>query len=495
MKIKIILILIIGYLIIPINVIAQQKTKDGEFDYYRNGYIYNPATISQLKVIVDSLNIKHEKCNYSIKRYSYRQGTGNFVQMEVENVEKLQIDLNNAISFDSFINKYPKAVWNEDLFIISRPRLIEYRNIGKTVFFESIETESINRPSVSIPFGNEISLKTGGWVYRIFETTLYAFYLTSDHIQIDVPEKYSRLINYADCLIDTNTTLFKKGARRVGGIFFDDDTTIFPNINNYQSYVKSLMYYPKPKLQSYKKYVEGQAKRYEKTRNKILDRAFKHDKVFKSLLAKAYEEAITKFESTDELEKDIERYFGKAAALEIFRSRIVVGTCSDDWAPREQALKIAKYAAETMNWEIFLRAHLDILTDKFQRNTDGNYAWGERKTYLGELEELGINTLDLMIGISLVMDNPSNNHYYGNSHRVGRALTEIIDKSAAEKFLTESIKDEKLDGFNRLNLYYVFRNYVSHLNEDPHKMEMIKEVNNLSNYLPPSLSKRISEMK
>ena len=49
-----------------------------------------------------------------------------------------------------------------------------------------------------------------------------------------------------------------------------------------------------------------------------------------------------------------------------------------DNSPRIHALNIAKLSAETINWEVFLRAHLDIMKDKFERMSDGSYAFGGR---------------------------------------------------------------------------------------------------------------------
>jgi hypothetical protein len=77
-------------------------------------------------------------------------------------------------------------------------------------------------------------------------------------------------------------------------------------------------------------------------------------------------------------------------------------------------------AAETAEWPVFLRAHLDIMNDHFERFTDGSYAWGGRKTYLKEIEDLNIDVPDLLLGTSLRIVDPSENHYFGYSGRLGR---------------------------------------------------------------------------
>ena len=83
------------------------------------------------------------------------------------------------------------------------------------------------------------------------------------------------------------------------------------------------------------------------------------------------------------------------------RETRVVGSCSMDSSPREHAINIAMLSAETTDWSVFLRAHLDIMNDRFDRVSDGSYAWKDRNTYIKELEQLDINVSDLIFGKSL----------------------------------------------------------------------------------------------
>lgn len=149
--------------------------------------------------------------------------------------------------------------------------------------------------------------------------------------------------------------------------------------------------------------------------------------------------------------------------LEELRSSYVVGSCSMDSRPREHAVNIALLSAETYRWEVFLKAHLDILNDRFNRLSDGSYAWAQRETYIRELELMNINTPDLMLGICFRIKNPATHHYYGSLDRVGRALSEAEDKAQIEEAILSIIKDPTLDHFNRMLFYYLFRNYNHYL--------------------------------
>lgn len=151
--------------------------------------------------------------------------------------------------------------------------------------------------------------------------------------------------------------------------------------------------------------------------------------------------------------------------LDKMRNMKVMGMCSQDSRPREHAINIAKLSAETVNWEVFLKAHLDVMNDRFERVSDGNYAWAARKTYLKELEELDINTVNLLLGITLQIDNANKNHYYGSIRRLGRALSESQNQVQFEKTILRMIKDDDLDDYNRYILYYLYDNYLYNLND------------------------------
>lgn len=165
----------------------------------------------------------------------------------------------------------------------------------------------------------------------------------------------------------------------------------------------------------------------------------------------------------------------KKKLLEKLRSTKVIGGCSMDSSPRYHAINIAMLSAETINWEVFLKAHLDVMNDRFDRVSDGSYAWKGRKTYLNELEVLDINTLDLLLGIALRIDNAHKNHYYGSIGRLGRALSESKNKSSFEKQIIAMIKDEELDDYNRYLMYYLYDNYLYNLND--HEDESIRALN------------------
>ena len=161
-----------------------------------------------------------------------------------------------------------------------------------------------------------------------------------------------------------------------------------------------------------------------------------------------------------------------------------------DMSPRIHAQEIAVLAAETVKWDIFLRAHLDIMNDRFDRVSDGSYAWVGRRTYIKELENLGINVPDLLIGTGLRSSNVSNNHYNSYASRLGRTISESKDRIAFETQLIDMINDENLDDYNRLLMFYIYRVYVQEL-EDYEKSWKNEKVDKIKMGLPNYLNAQI----
>ncbi|REC50148.1 hypothetical protein DRF67_01030 [Chryseobacterium pennipullorum] len=148
----------------------------------------------------------------------------------------------------------------------------------------------------------------------------------------------------------------------------------------------------------------------------------------------------------------------KENLLDSLRSVVLVGFCSEDEGPRNQGIYMALLSAETSNWSVFLKSHLDIMNDHFERASDNGYAREQRQTYIKELEKLNINVPDLIFGISLRMENPVENHYYGDIYRLGRAISESKDLKLFLTQLLSMIADEKLDDYNRVLAYFFYTN-------------------------------------
>lgn len=164
----------------------------------------------------------------------------------------------------------------------------------------------------------------------------------------------------------------------------------------------------------------------------------------------------------------------KEKLLDDFRSVQVVGSCSQDQSPRVQGVYLALLSAETANWPVFLKSHLDIMNDRFERASDASYAREKRQTYIKELETLNINVPDLIFGTSFRIENPADNHYYASISRSGRAVAESKDRELFLSQLLSMIGDETLDDYNRIISYFFYVNCNHYI-----KNEREKKINNI----------------
>jgi hypothetical protein len=124
---------------------------------------------------------------------------------------------------------------------------------------------------------------------------------------------------------------------------------------------------------------------------------------------------------------------------------------------------IALIASEINYWPVFIRAHLEILSYKDDRMPKNI---GRRKTFMKELEALELNLKDLLLGILLRIENPSMNHYYANFRGLGRSFVESKHRSELKAIMISIIKDPELDYFNRLSIYYLYRDFIEYLSEE-----------------------------
>lgn len=469
-----------------------------EFDNSNNGLIYPDTTIKRLKFIVDSLNLKFKVCDLNKAYQSKLQAKANFVSLEKGKIKEAKKDIESNISYEDFIKKYPNAEIEKELLVVKfKYKSYEEKDI---VEFSSIELSDKYKHELEYEknIDNYDKPLKGKWIYKYYNKTDYskesidAFYFTEEFSQIPMPVIYAKMIQYSDCLVDTSTQVFYDKARRSGFRYKSETPS---KLNEFLTYVHkstNMPEYPTGQNEKEREIYWEKYQLWDSLKISRLDSIKQIDEKFNALLHNAVEYALAKGGANDEFEEYVGRYYSKKTALELKRNRIVIGGCSMDNSPRIHAFNIAKLSAETTNWEIFLRSHLDIMNDRFARSSDGSYAWGQRKTYIRELEVLDINVPDLLLGISLRIENPGNNHYYGSIGRLGRALSETNKSEEIETKMLQMISDNQLDDYNRIIIYYLFLNYNYNLEnkerQAENKVKLKKAVSTLPEYLATKIT-------
>jgi hypothetical protein len=255
------------------------------------------------------------------------------------------------------------------------------------------------------------------------------------------------MVQYTDCLIDTSTEIYL--AKTYYRYDYQEDTPDRPALTSLRNLINEPELFHEL-LFGRQSYIAWMAI------DSLVDIKWSKNPQLKPLLQNAVNEAVRLKTPDLSLETWAGRYLSPRDELMMKRLRRVEGTCSMDNSPRLHAADICRLAAESASWEVFLRSHLDIMNDRFDRATDGNYAWGRRGTYIHELEVLGINVPELLLGTALRIENPANNHYYGSVTRLGRALAESNQVETIESQLRQYIADPTLDDFNRLVFSYLY---------------------------------------
>ena len=476
-------------------VASASPASPGEFGPTANGLIYSPQTMRQLRHIVDSLNLKHKVCELRHAYRSQRQGQAWHVRLEKHNLKEARLALEQGISPEAFLVRFPKAELTKDLLVVSyqeedggegtKQVYTEYRSVpfnGHGDF--TLRVDGAGQKQAPAPGSWVIDFQKIGYSDPYVE----AFYFPAGLTQTALPAQYATLIQYADCLIDTTAQIYFESARRTGVRYQAREPRAEAA---FMAYAHQQMQRPSSeyngKLTEAKQHARWkQFEGWDSLRLGKMDQLAKTPK-FRELLAQAATDASSVGASSDEFEEYVSRYYSPQKALELKRSRRVVGGCSQDDSPRRHALSIAQLSAETVNWETFLRAHLDIMNDRFERMSDGSYAQAARKTYLRELEALDINVPDLMLGISLRIDNASRNHYFGNLSRLGRALAETQQPRELEQRLLGIVADPSLDAYNRVLAYYLFRNYNYNLEDKAIQQQNTARLNTAVQKLPAYL--------
>ena len=374
--------------------------------------------MGKLSHIVDSLNLKYKTCNFNTTFYSKSQALAHLVKVDSGSIKAARKDLDDQISWEDFIAKYPKAKIEPNVLMV-KEKVKSYAGYD-VVTVEEFELGGNN--GFSFITKNLLFYDydfSNGWLVdyteksEYWEESLTAVFFPEDFSSVPIPQKYAQMIGYSDCLIDTTTTKLKANLK--------------------DGYV------PLPK----------------------------------NWTSLSYQQ--------------------KAQLLNKLRSTRVKGGCSLDGLPRLHAVQIALVAADTYKWGVFLKAHLDVMNDNFERSTDASDAWAERKTYIKELEELNIHVPDLILGTSFRIENPARNHYFGNIVRLGRALTESKQRKEFEQAILSIISDNPLDAYNRVMFYFLFRNYNYYLEDASLKKENIAKLAKARSTLPVYISTRLVE--
>ena len=455
----------------------QEKQRPPELDLY-GGLIYSGDDMRHLKKTADSLKLSYLQCVSNPVYYSWPQTQATFLDFSIKNKEAdlIEARFKQDISLQQLLAEFPAIKIKDSAHVILtyQTRYEEYTKKYETVLYSGggngFSNTDLDQPPAA-----------GNWVYSRDECnedcSIKAWYLDKPFTSIQLPNEYAKMIQYVDCMIDTGTTvmLYKGTSSEKGNKPFDTLRTLV--------------------FQEKNKNTEAQYSYLDEEGEKYIREEYQKNARIKQLLNNAIKEAVENGNGNEAMESIATGICSQDTILLMKRSRLVYGNCSMDDSPRRHARDIAVLASQTHQWPVFIRAHLDIMNDYFDRMSDGSYAEAGRKTYLRELELLDIPAQQLLLGtIFRAKDLPSM-HYYGNLNRIGRAFTESTYAAAFEKQVKSLMKDTNLDPFNQCLFFMLYASYCYRQPDESNTTAKINELKSESAAYPEYIRKGISGLK
>ena len=462
-----------------------------EFEEFENGLMYNQSTMARLEYIVDSLNLRFKQCDPNTSYNALPQAMCHYIRIDGRTALRARNDIQSGMTFDQFVNTYLDVEVQLDLPVVA-------------THYETYDGEHY-REFLSMPFNSpnyhelvedgsrdEFNFdRSNTWVFLYTAPDTYskehlrAFYFTSDFSTPPIPPDYATMIQYVDCMVDTSTVIFTERPRSDNSVEAEIE---IEQLREFTAHLIAETATARNSRDSLYAWDLGP------TRVNRIRKIAASTPDFKQRVIDAVETALKHSRSSELLELLAEHFYSAEAALELKRSRQVWGNCSMDDSPRIHVRQIAVLSAETARWDVFLRAHLDIMNDRFQRMSDGSYAWDRRETYIRELEELNINVPQLLLGMVLRIDNPGGNHYFGNVRRLGRALAETKYREEFESHMSKMLNDGKLDVFNRTLIYFLYQNYAQSLVDEDVRNAALHRLKTTAAGLPADLLKGLEDI-
>lgn len=447
-----------------------------EFEEHPNGLMYDEETMTHLTFISDSLNLQFQTCTDVPAFTSFPQGEGNMIRLDIEHQEEAIKAIENNISLEDFRLQFPSAKIGPKELIV-RYNYINYQGIETLTYMSIPSFTKLSDMELSPP---KVMNHTN-WVFKKEQTYSFrALFMSAPFVQQELPMVQASQVQYGECLIDPHSKVMIENPERCA------DGFALPSFVKLNKFLYKKAGAPKDFG------ADWEPTYYWKSALKdSFDSLLQANRELPNLIKNAASETI-QVECENYLLEDFCYLAGYTElALELKRRRIVYGQCSMDASPRIHAMEIARLSAQSHNWDVFIRSHLDIMNDNFSRMSDGSYALGARKTYFRELEQLNINTIDLILGITYRVQEIDNNHYLGNISRLGRAIAEAEDGVGFELALSNAIINEDLDLYNRMNAFYLFQHYNYHLTNEQRRLENIDHLKTLIQSFPEYLSSLI----
>lgn len=404
--------------------VAAQIQPDGSF--------YTAAQRANMRHIADSLHEAFQAVHSQSVYWSKPQARAHFIFIDSLTDEAAAFLATNP-SFNAFVRRFPFVKMEKNRLVL-RGRRAQYFYNGEVnfeTFPEKFPIDELELPADSTLLNDHLKDRC---VFEVFKAHQYrphdeivACFFQTDIAPQPIPEKYGKMMQYVDFLLDTTVSVYKIDRNRP-----PRDSISLPAKKAFYNFV-----FPGGKGD----FSGLDAVAGSNCTGKTIDPVLGKDPKFQTLLKAAVEEALKKKTGALFLEEMSARYLPPQATLKLKRLRNPDRGCGNDNAGRYQDLSIAQMAADVGDWQVFLHAHLYLFRSMF----DGAFSKKARQLYPEAMESMGIQLPEFLLGAMLSCDK----FPYGRFRSSPGATIEMAEYDRFENLLIEAIGDANLDLYNR----------------------------------------------
>lgn len=332
-------------LLLVITCSSQVNSDRGEFATNPNGLMYNDNDMKTLRFIVDSLNLRFKSCDLNKTYYAYPQtpvysisfrSTSNDLKEIIEEIEKKTNFQQIAYRFTAYINR----IDSNELSIRTGTR-----NGGEGYYYlHGNPGDGYGEVQLDEKHATADKNIINDWIYDYSpkdqyskEYSLICRYFPGTWKKQSIPDKYARLIQYVDCMIDTSSSIFLTDKFSNGWID-EDKGNHYYNLTALADFLDEKM--------SQKKINNKNIKRLRESQVAFAAKELKDDMQFKQLLSKTIDDYIKNQTPDHQLESLARQLSMYDKELLMKRSYRIMGSCSQDSRPREHARDIAVLSAQ-----------------------------------------------------------------------------------------------------------------------------------------------------
>ncbi len=358
------------------------------------------------------------------------------------------------MSKDSLLQMYPKTKVISEVFVVEMNQQTHKDYYTYAVFINGEwqnykAVKSIDKPTFAAASGH-IKGKQG---VHYYESILY-FDQPWNYQKLDA--EFADLISYAQCLVNAEIPIFLNHP--------SDQHKDEKSARQLIQYIDSL---------ASLHYIDSTNWHKHKRRNAWINNYATKDKyvinAYKTLIGKPHNEFI--HPTLEKLAYQLEDFKG---ILSFHRNHPITGSCSMDERPILQLEKIAKSAALNMDWDLFIKAHLDLINNRFSAFAYSSYGVANREAPAKSLESI-FDPTALFLGTILQYHQSYPKQYISNRFQIAKSLLLLSHREQAIEWLIDMSTSSGLDLYNRLCIFDML-NYMHKIDPSSIHSSILKSI-------------------